>query len=51
MLVEFTDIIMDELPPKRNISHHINFMPGVSLPTKEAYRMKPQENAEIENQM
>jgi len=49
MLAEFTDIIMDELPnelpPNRNISHHIKFMPGVSLPTKEAYRMKPQENA------
>ena len=51
MLAEFTDIIMDELPPKRNISHHINFIPRVSLPNKEAYKMKPRENAEIKNQM
>eukprot|EP00253_Pinus_taeda_P026908 PITA_26908 len=41
MLEEFTDIVVDDLPdklpPKRSISHHIDFIPGVSLPNKVAY--------------
>eukprot|EP00253_Pinus_taeda_P002625 PITA_02625 len=41
MLQEFTDIVVDDLldklPPKRSISHHIDFIPGASLPNKAAY--------------
>ena len=47
MLSEFSDIMVDdlpnELPPRRDISHQIGFIPGVSLPNKEAYRLPPQE--------
>ena len=45
MLAEFGDIVVDdlpnELPPKRDISHHIDFIPGASLPNKAAYRLTP----------
>ena len=45
MLSEFGDInLPNELPPIRNISHHMDFITGVSLPNKVAYRMNPQEN-------
>ena len=50
-LSEVGDIIVDDLsnqlPPIRKISHHIDFIHGVSLPNKTAYRMTPQENEEI----
>eukprot|EP00253_Pinus_taeda_P011532 PITA_11532 len=55
MLEEFTDIVVDDLsdklPPKRSISHHIDFIPGASLPNKEAYRMSPKDNEEIRKQV
>ena len=48
MLSEYRDIVVDdlpnELPPRRNISHHIDFILGSSLPKKEAYKLTPQEN-------
>jgi hypothetical protein len=51
MLTKFCDIVVDDLPnefpSRRDISHHIDFIPGVSLPNKEAYRMKPQDNEEV----
>ena len=51
MLSEFSDIMVDdfpnELPPKRDISLHIDFIPGASLPNKVAYRLTPQENEEV----
>ena len=41
ILDDFKDIISDGtptiLPPKREISHQIDFVPGASLPNKEAY--------------
>ena len=53
LLNEHIDIIVDELPSKlplvRSISHHIDLIPGASLPNKEAYRMTPKENEEIRN--
>ena len=51
MLSEFGDIVVDdlpyELPPRRDISHQIDFIPGSSLPNKAAYRLTPQENEEL----
>lgn len=51
MLEEFKDIVVDDLPDKlpskRSISHHIDFIPGGSLPNKVAYRMSPKDNEEI----
>jgi hypothetical protein len=47
--------VVDELPnsllPIRSISHHIDLIPGVSLPKKEAYRLTPRENEEVNNQV
>ena len=54
MLNEYRDIVVEDLPneltPRRNISHHIDFIPGASLPNKEAYRLTPQENEELRKQ-
>jgi hypothetical protein len=55
LLGEFTDIIMDELPrslpPMRSVSHHIDLIPGASLPNKAVYRLMPQENEEVKRQV
>ena len=51
MLSEYRDIVVDdlsnELPPRRNISHQIDFIPRASLPNKAAYKLTPQENEEL----
>jgi hypothetical protein len=51
LLEEFADIIVDELPhslpPMRNVSHHIDLIPGASLSNKATYRLTPQENEEV----
>jgi hypothetical protein len=43
LLEEFFDIVVDELPrslpPIRSISHHIDLIPGASLPNKAVYRL------------
>jgi hypothetical protein len=55
MLENFTDIVVDDLPcslpPIRSISYHIDLIPRVSLPNKEAYRLTPQENEDVKNQV
>jgi hypothetical protein len=55
LLDNFVDIMVDELPhslpPIRSISHHIDLIPGASFPNKEAYRLTPQENEEVKNQV
>ena len=55
MLEEFKDIVVDDLldklPPKTSINHHIDFIPGASLPKKAAYRMSPKDNEEIRKQV
>jgi hypothetical protein len=47
--------VVDELPcslpPIRSISHHIDLILGASLPNKAAYRLMPQENEEVKNQV
>jgi hypothetical protein len=48
LLEEFADIVVDELPCSlpsiRSVRHHIDLIPGASLPNKAAYRLMPQEN-------
>jgi hypothetical protein len=55
MLGEFTDIIVDELPhslpPMRSVSHHIDLIPGSSLPNKSVYRLTLQENEEVKKKV
>eukprot|EP00253_Pinus_taeda_P007847 PITA_07847 len=55
LLEEFHNIaaeeLPDKLPPKRSISHHIDFIPGASLPNKAAYRMSPKDNEEVHKQV
>ena len=41
----------DEFPPKRDISHHIDFIAGAILPDKEAYRLTPQDNEEVKKKV
>jgi hypothetical protein len=55
LLGEFVDIVVDELPcllpPIRSISHHIDLIPGASLPNKAMYRLTLQENEEVKRQV
>jgi hypothetical protein len=39
------------LPPMRSLSHHIDLIPGASLPNKAAYRLTLQENEEVKKQV
>jgi hypothetical protein len=39
------------LPPIRIISHHIDLIPRAIFPNKVAYRLTPQENEEVKNQV
>jgi len=39
------------LPPKRDIQHHIDLIPGSILPNKPAYRRNPKETMEIQRQV
>jgi hypothetical protein len=40
-----------KLPPLRSINHHIDLILGANLPNKATYKMTPQENEEIRNQV
>jgi hypothetical protein len=55
LLDNFANIVVDEipnsLPPIISVSHHIELIPGASLPNKEAYRLTPRENEEVKNQV
>ena len=51
----FVDIVVDELPNSlplvRSINHHIDLIPGESVPNRETYRLTPRENEEVKNQV
>jgi hypothetical protein len=55
LLDNFSEIVVDEipnsLPPIRSISHHIDLIPGESLPNKETYILTPLENEEVKNKV
>jgi hypothetical protein len=55
LLEEFVDIVVDELPRSlpsmMSVSHHIDLIPGASLPNKAAYRFTPQKNEEVKRQV
>ena len=44
----FPDEIPSGLPPKRDIQHHIDLIPGSILLNKPAYRTNPTETQEIQ---
>ena len=44
----FPDDLPQGLPPVRGIKHHIDLLPGVALPNKQAYRLNPTETKELQ---
>jgi hypothetical protein len=55
LLDNFANMVVDELPnslpPIKSICHHIDLIPGESIPNKVAYRLTPRENEEVKNQI
>jgi hypothetical protein len=51
VLEEYVDVIpnelLDSLPPKRDIEHHIDLIPGESLPNHASYIMSPTKHVEL----
>ncbi|XP_059067542.1 uncharacterized protein LOC131858346 [Cryptomeria japonica] len=45
------DSAHESLPPKRSISHCIDLIPGATLPNKAAYKLTPEQNAEVARQI
>ncbi|XP_062103764.1 uncharacterized protein LOC133814872 [Humulus lupulus] len=52
---EFEDVFPEKvphgLPPVRGIEHQIDFVPGVSIPNRPAYRSNPDETKELQRQI
>ncbi|XP_059436259.1 uncharacterized protein LOC132169206 [Corylus avellana] len=55
VLTEFADLMPENpppgLPPMRDIQHHIDLMPGSSLPNRPAYHLSPKESEELQRQV
>jgi len=55
LLQEFDDVFSDDtpsrLPPFRGIEHHIDFIPGASIPNRPAYKSNPEEIKELQRQV
>jgi hypothetical protein len=55
LLQEFDDVFSDNtlsrLPPLRGIEHHIDFIPGASIPNRPAYKSNPKEIKELQRQV
>lgn len=51
VLKEYSDVIPNGLPLKRDIQHHLDLIPGASLPNQAAYRMSPTQHAKLKKQV